>query len=92
MRRKLTSKVVEHLTPSGFDREDVWDTVLQGFGLRVSPTGRKTWFVIVRPNGRPKRITIGTFPAISLAEARDAAGREIRNAQLGVEQPEQAIT
>jgi len=31
---------------------DVWDTVLQCFGVRVSPSGRKTWFVIVRVDGR----------------------------------------
>ena len=41
---------------------DVWDIVLQGFGVRVSPTQRKSWFVIVRVNGRQKRITIGTYP------------------------------
>ena len=49
MTRKLTSKVVEFLNAPGPKRTDVWDTVLQGFGVRVSPTGRKVWFVIVRP-------------------------------------------
>ena len=63
---------------------DVWDTVLQGFGVRVSPGGRKTWFVIARVDGRQKRLTIGTYPAISLAEARGEARKVIRDAQLGV--------
>ena len=63
---------------------DVWDTALQCFGVRVSPNGRKTWFVIVRVNGRQKRVTIGTYPAISLAEARAEARKIIRDAQLGV--------
>ena len=63
---------------------DVWDIVLQGFGVRVSPTKRKSWFVIVRVNGRQKRITIGTYPAVALAEARGEARRIIRDAQLGV--------
>jgi len=63
---------------------DVWDTVLQCFGMRVSPTGRKTWFVIVRLDARQRRVTIGTYPAISLAEARGEARKIIRDAQLGV--------
>jgi hypothetical protein len=36
MKRKLTSKTVEHLKALGPKRLDVWDTVLQGFGVRVS--------------------------------------------------------
>jgi Arm DNA-binding domain len=83
MRRKLAPKLVEHLKAPGPKRLDVWDTVLQGFGVRVSPTGRKSWFVIIRVGGRQKRVTIGTYPAVSLAEARGEA-RKIIRAQLGV--------
>ena len=63
---------------------DVWDTVLQGFGVRVSPTGRKVWFAVVRVSGRQRRLTIGSYPAVSLAEAREEARKIIRDAQLGV--------
>ena len=84
MRRKLSPKVVEYLKASGPKRMDVWDTVLQCFGVRVSPGGRKTWFVIVRVDGRQKRVSIGTYPAITLAEARAEARKIIRDAQLGV--------
>lgn len=84
MRKKLAPKIIDHLKAPGPKRMDVWDTVLQGFGLRVSPAGRKSWFVIVRVGGRQKRVTIGTYPAISLAEARDAAREIIRDAQLGL--------
>jgi integrase len=84
MRAKLSPKLVEHLKAPGPKRMDVWDTALQCFGMRVSLTGRKTWFVIVRAGGRQKRVTIGTYPAISLAEARAEARKVIRDAQLGV--------
>ena len=84
MRAKLSPKLVEHLKAPGPKRLDAWDTVLQCFGVRVSPTKRKTWFVIVRADGRQKRITIGTYPAISLAEARVEARKIVRDAQLGV--------
>jgi integrase len=84
MRKKLTSKIIEHLKVPGPKRVDVWDTVLQGFGTRVSPTGRKVWFVVARTDGRLRRVTIGTYPAISLAEAREEARKIISKAQLGV--------
>jgi integrase len=84
MRRKLSPKLVEHIKALGPKRLDVWDTVLQCFGVRISPSGRKTWFVVARVDGRQKRITIGTYPAVSLAEARTEARKIIRDAQLGV--------
>jgi len=84
MKCKLNSKTVEHLKASEPKRTEVWDTALQSFGIRVSPTGRKVWFVVIRTQRRPKRITIGTYPSISLREARDAARKIIRDAQLGV--------
>jgi len=61
MKRKLAPKIIEYLKAPGPKRLDVWDTVLQGFGVRVSPTGRKVWFAVVRFNGRQKRVTIETY-------------------------------
>jgi Arm DNA-binding domain len=84
MRRKLAPKIIEHLKTPGPKRMDVWDTVLQCFGVRISPGSRKTWFVTVRVGGRQKRVTIGTYPAISLAEARGEARMIIGDAQLGM--------
>jgi integrase len=83
MKKKLTAKYIEHLNVDGPRRLDVWDSVLQGFGVRASPGGRKTWFVIIRPHGRARRMTIGTYPAIQLADARDTAAKIIRGEQLG---------
>lgn len=54
-----------------------WDEKLEKFGVRVSHTGRKTFFVMYRYNGTVKRFTIGTFKNISLKEAREKA-REIQ--------------
>ena len=42
-------------------------------GLRVAPSGRKTWFVMYRAHGRLRRYTLGTYPAMSLADARQRA-------------------
>jgi hypothetical protein len=43
-----------------------------GFGIRVS-TRRKVFFLAYRRNGRRRRYTIGTFPQVSLADARGRA-------------------
>lgn len=41
-----------------------------GFCLRISPQGKKTWFYRYKFNGRDKWLTIGHFPAMGVAEAR----------------------
>ena len=51
----------------------VLDELLPNFGVRVGTTGRLSFFVLYRINGRRKRDTLGQFPTISLAEARQLA-------------------
>jgi len=43
----------------------------------------KTWFVMARFHDRQIRHTIGTYPVVSLAEAREAARCILRDMQLG---------
>jgi hypothetical protein len=55
-------------------RVDYWGTHVSGVGVRVTPIGVKTWCLWFRLNGRtPARWTIGRYPALSLADARDHA-------------------
>lgn len=91
MKMKLTPKTVEHLKADGNRRKEVWDLTLPTFGLRVYPSGRKAFFVMVRIRGVQKRKTIGTYPTVSLKEARERAREIIRDAQFGVleEEPEE---
>lgn len=53
-----------------------------GFCLRVSPQGTKTWFYRYKFDGKEKWLTIGHFPVMSVAEARKAFNElwEIRKA------------
>jgi hypothetical protein len=46
---------------------------MRGFGVRVSYGGKKVFVVRYRVNRRLRRLTIGPYPAISLAEARRKA-------------------
>ncbi|MBM0207614.1 integrase family protein [Micromonospora sp. STR1s_5] len=74
---KLTKRTVDAAAPST-SRVIVWDTDLKGFGLRVEPTGVKTFIVRYRPGegGRaaPKRfVTIGRYGTLTPDEARQQA-------------------
>lgn len=41
-----------------------------GLYLFISPTGAKTWRLAYRINGKPKTISFGPYPSVSLSEAR----------------------
>lgn len=82
MRMNLTAKSVAALKPAE-KRFEVFDTNLAGFGIRVTPNGVKTFGVMFRHGGRLRRLTIGTYPPLTLADARDRAKEALRAAQLG---------
>ena len=57
-----------------------WDTSLAGFGLRVNAGGSMAWIVM---HGRDRRrITIGRYPLIGIAAAREQAKKLLAEASL----------
>ena len=83
MRKKLTSRFVQTVAPPTRRRAEYHDELLPGLRFRVFSTGRKSWSVVGRVSGRQIRHTLGTHPTISLAEAREAARKVLRDMQLG---------
>ena len=71
-RVKLTAKGLDALT-SEKPQTDYWDALTPGLCVRVSRTGRKVWYVRYRANGKHRRMKLGGYPGLSLAEARDKA-------------------
>ncbi len=57
------------------------DDTFKGFGLRVTHNGAKS-FVLTYGNER-KRVTLGRYPEVSLAEARAAGKRHLAEVTLG---------
>ena len=74
---KLTDRRVATLRPDPTRRLEVPDDKVPGLALRVTPSGAKTWTLRYRVEGgrrgRLRRLTLGGYPAVSLAKARKAA-------------------
>jgi len=66
---KLTKRFIDALTPKAADYI-AWDDELRGFGIRVSPKGRKAFLVQYRAGGRSRRMRIGAFGVLTADEAR----------------------
>jgi integrase len=82
---KLTQPAVEKLKAPSSGRIEYWDNQLPGFGLRISETGRRTWVVMYRVEGKLVRETLGTAAVIpSVADARTRARESLQKAQAGV--------
>lgn len=54
-------------------RVEVMDGAVSGLGLRVSPTGSKSWFLRYGPIEARRRIVLGPYPALDLDAARSKA-------------------
>ena len=84
---RLTKRAVDALKPRD-KRYVLWDSHLKGFGLRVFPTGVKTWIFDYRPGegGRrqvKKRITIGKAGDLTPDQARRKAEELRAEVKLG---------
>ncbi|MCH9000079.1 MAG: tyrosine-type recombinase/integrase [Proteobacteria bacterium] len=66
---RLTDRTIKALKPKA-ERFEVWESGRTGLGLRISPAGRKSWIYMYRFDGRPRRMTLGTYPVVGLANAR----------------------
>jgi integrase len=87
-KKTLTQLSCERLRPPiGGIAVTYFDTNLAGFGLRVSPRGRKTWIAQYRVRGGKERCeTIGTMAVIpDVDEARNRARASIDMARRGID-------
>lgn len=71
---KLTRRVIDAAQPAPVDVL-IWDSEVIGFGLRLKPSGVRSFVFRYRPpnGGNDRKVTFGRYPALSVEEARDAA-------------------
>jgi integrase len=68
----LTARYLDLLKPQR-KRNEVFDTIVPGFAIRVTPAGHKSFTLYYRHHGRIRRVGLGRYPDILLADARKAA-------------------
>ncbi len=78
MSKPLTVKAVENARP-GAKRIEIPDGDMPGLRLIVQPTGIKSWAYYYRFGATKKKLTLGRYPAIRLADARDLARAAARS-------------
>ena len=68
-RKKLTDAAIARLRPR-VREYTVWDRNLPGLGVRVRPTGGKTFVLLEEIRGRAKRVSLGPVSTMTVDEAR----------------------
>ena len=74
-RLKLTKSTIDALPTPQTDTV-YWDAALPGFGVKVTPKGRKVFIVLYRTGGagsKLRKYTIGPYGRVTLHQARVAA-------------------
>ncbi len=71
---KLTKRLVESIAPAEKD-SFVWDTEIKGFGVKISPAGKRIYILQTHIAGKLKRLTIGAHGPITCDQARQSASR-----------------
>jgi integrase len=90
-RTPLTKTKIEKTElSSGTRQRMLWDTVVSGFGVRCLPGGSRTFVFRYRPAGggrsvNPRLLRLGSFPSISLDDARAAARIHAGNVAKGLD-------
>lgn len=90
-RERLTDKRLEKLTARPGERVEIADTLVRELRVRVGKSGKKSWSMFYRvalPDGRRgamKRLNLGTYPGVSLSDARDKARQALEAADKGID-------
>lgn len=79
---KLTAATVDKMQPTD-RRQEIPDSFCTGLYLTVQPSGKKGWQVRYRHGGVHRRMTLGGYPVLSLADARQRARDALAAASEG---------
>jgi integrase len=79
---KFTDRAIKNLKPRA-DRYELWEG--NGFGIRVTPNGTKSWVFVYHHAGRSRRMTLGTYPSMTVAQAHLAHGKALAELEQGTD-------
>jgi integrase len=81
---RLSKRLVDHLEPRASGDVFAWDALLPGFGLRVLPSGRKTYLIQYRDqHGRTRRYALGAHGVLTPEQARALAQDALARVRAG---------
>jgi integrase len=66
---KFTDKYIQSLKPES-KRYELREGGGDGFAIRCAPSGKKSWLYFYHFEGKKRRMTLGEYPVVCLAEAR----------------------
>jgi len=79
---KITKRSVEALAVKSSEYF-FWDDQIPGFGVRVSPRGKKVYVIQYRNGGRTRRMGLGSHGTITPNQARDLAREKLGSVAQG---------
>lgn len=80
---RITKTHVDKITPPSHGQIFLRDAELNGFALRVT-AGSKSFIVEKRIEGRVKRMTLGSYPALTVEQARKEAQKLLGKVASGI--------
>src|SRR3954464_13317697 len=83
MAKGLTAAAVERFKPDLSKRLEVPDGLLPGLYFVIQPSGARSWAVRYRHTAKPRKLTLGPYPALDLVTARDRAREALQAVALG---------
>src|SRR3990172_1719740 len=66
----FTDRLIKNLKPKK-NPYDLREGSGYGFAIRIMPSGHKSWLFFYHFEGKKQRLTLGAYPATSLAEAHE---------------------
>jgi len=79
---KLTKRIIDTAEPRAREYF-IWDSDIPGLGLRILPSGRKSYVVQYRAGRRSRRMTLGPSTVLTCTQARNRAIEIIAAARNG---------
>lgn len=90
MKMKLTKRNLDAVKPNPTHDRYLWDDEVRGFGLRVKPSGARSFFIQYRNRrGSSRRFTLGKFGVLAPDEARKMARAELAEVAKGADPAEE---
>ncbi len=83
MKVRINKRAVDLATYQGPGGCYLWDDLMPAFGLRIYPTGAKSFVVSYWSKGRRRFFTLGRYGQMTVQQARDEAQQVFAQVRKG---------